>query len=291
MLSVLIPVYNYDVTKLVTLLIEQLEAEKIEYEIIVIDDNSLVKKELNREFLSKQVKAKYIELQDNVGRALIRNLLAKEAKYENLIFLDCDVLPKSDFIKNYLKEIDSDVVCGGREYLLQKPSEEFILHWTYGQRREIKALRKKNFFSSNFMIKKQVFEKVQFDNEINGYGHEDTVFAMSLEKKGYKIKFISNEVYHIGLNDNIKFLEKTKHWIRNSFFLMDKYGIDFVKKVKLLRFYRLIKLVKMTWFLSFLYEKLHLYFEKKLTGSSPNIFLFDIYKLLFIANEDTKRKA
>ena len=40
MISILIPLYNYDATALVTLLVSQLSVENIDFEIICIDDAS-----------------------------------------------------------------------------------------------------------------------------------------------------------------------------------------------------------------------------------------------------------
>ena len=58
----------------------------------------------------------------NRGRSIIRNQLAKAAKYETL-FLDCDSeIDNPSFIATYLKHIDSDVVYGGTHYILQKMS-------------------------------------------------------------------------------------------------------------------------------------------------------------------------
>ena len=106
MLSILIPTYNFDVRKLIFDLHEQAEKEKIEFEIIIADDASdNAFRNINKETETLH-NVKYIQLNENSGRSKIRNFLAKQAKYNNLLFIDCDmIIENSNFIhinkKNY----------------------------------------------------------------------------------------------------------------------------------------------------------------------------------------------
>ena len=89
MISICIPVYNFNITSLVNELSNQVNSLNIPCEIIVIDDCSENFKRINKIECEKHT---YIELSENIGRARIRNLFLKYAKYEYLLFLDCDSL-------------------------------------------------------------------------------------------------------------------------------------------------------------------------------------------------------
>ena len=97
MLSILIPTYNYDCTRLVGDLHRQAERLGVAYEIIVADDASPIPtyKERNRA-INALAHCRLIELEENVGRARIRNRLADEAQHEWLLFMDADAEVMSD---------------------------------------------------------------------------------------------------------------------------------------------------------------------------------------------------
>jgi len=85
LLSVCIPVYNWDIRPFAQRLTEELESEGRgkNVEIIIMDDASLAQdlKVLNREFISamKLENLKYEELEENRGRTRMRNLLGERA--------------------------------------------------------------------------------------------------------------------------------------------------------------------------------------------------------------------
>ena len=86
MLSILIPTYNYDCTKLVADLQQQAEQIGINYEIIVADDASPLQEYRERvQEINKWPHCRLIELEKNIGRARIRNRLADEARHEWLL--------------------------------------------------------------------------------------------------------------------------------------------------------------------------------------------------------------
>ena len=107
-LSILIPTYNNVCLELVRNLQAQasiLSSENdFEYEIIVADDGSTDKNTIEKNCeINELDNCRYIERKENIGRAAIRNFLAKEAKYLWLLFLDSDLkLDNSDFIRNYM---------------------------------------------------------------------------------------------------------------------------------------------------------------------------------------------
>ena len=186
MLSVLIPIYNYDCRRLINSLSAQAENLDVEYEILAFDDGSSLFLEENRE-VKNLPHVVYRELGKNIGRSAIRNLLADEAHYPYLVFMDCDMQVVSDsYLKNYLDHIgEAPVICGGRSFCRKEDILNInFLHWIYGTFREPKPGDDSGrmFLSNNFLIEKIVFEKVRFNEKIRNYGHEDTLFGVELYK-------------------------------------------------------------------------------------------------------------
>ena len=114
MLSILIPIYNFKVVDVVLELKAQAEKLDIPFEILCFDDASSTYKDTNST-LQAEANIQYRELNNNIGRTKIRNLLVEKAKYSNLLFLDCDIsINKSDFLASYAPYFNSGhVVCGG----------------------------------------------------------------------------------------------------------------------------------------------------------------------------------
>ena len=59
-----------------------------EYEILVADDGRDLSTITANRKINEIENCRYIEREKNVGRSAIRNFLAKEAKYEWLLFID-----------------------------------------------------------------------------------------------------------------------------------------------------------------------------------------------------------
>ena len=124
-LSILIPTYNNVCLELVKSLQAQASllysssdslslSSHFEYEILVADDGSTDERtvEGNR-IINTLPRCRYIERKENVGRAAIRNFLAREAKYTWLLLVDSDLhIDHPNFLLNYLKA-EGDIIVGG----------------------------------------------------------------------------------------------------------------------------------------------------------------------------------
>ncbi|RMG79199.1 MAG: glycosyltransferase [Bacteroidetes bacterium] len=279
MLSVLIPVYNFDVTGLVNDLLHQLKSENLHFEILLYDDFStdLQIKPLLKKLENDYVRVKF--LPENIGRSRIRNLMALNARFNNLLFLDCDSkIIRSDFISRYIQNKDKPVVYGGRRYPETVYSDEFLLHYQYGVQRESVNLnyRRKNpyvtFQSNNFMVHKQVFMDIKMDESLTQYGYEDLLFALHLEKRDIPVYHIDNEVEHADLCTNEIFLEKQRQAAENLAFLYSHQKID--NTVRLIDFY------ERHFFITKLLTKMPVsYIKKKLLANPSNLKWLDLYKL------------
>ncbi len=298
MLSILIPVYNYNVTRLVEELVRQLTNAGFDAEIIVYDDGSeLQYKDQNRVIIDFS-QVKYVELSQNIGRAGIRNKLALTAKYPYLLFIDCDTeIHQSNYLKKYIQYIDKQyVICGGNAYYKTKPADTSLwLRWKYGMKREQKPSRVRNlkpwysFMTNNFIIPKKYFDTIKFDESITKYGHEDTFFGIELKRHGIPVVHIDNPLIHEGLEPAIQYLTKTEEGIENLCLLMQtktKYLEEMTRAIKLLRFYFILKKIKILRLYYFVFKWMRKFLRKNILGKKPSLFLFDLYKLGYLIEKN-----
>lgn len=288
MLSILIPTYNYDCLGLVEELHRQAQTLSFPIEILVADDGSKEELKRNNRKINKLNNCIFIELSENVGRAKIRNFLSGKAQYNLLLFIDSDAgLVSKDFLQDYVAALQSnDVVCGGLIYDRPIPSVQSSLRYYYGIYAEERSARRRNlhpyaqFSSFSFLIKKRTFQRILFDESFTEYGHEDTAFGMELEKSGVKIKHINNPLYHLGLEKNEDFLNKTEKGIETLYRCSDKLS----GHVRLLQTYKKIKKYKLQAPLASLFRATKGYLKKNLLSPHPNMKLFALYKLGYLCN-------
>ena len=285
MLSILIPIYNEDITTLVKDLSYQCNRQKITYEIICFDDKSRQLYKDKNEVLRSAFRVNYVELSENLGRAKIRNWLAKSASFDHLLFLDGDSkLINKSFIKNYVEHLPSNkVIVGGRIYKPKKPKNiKKVLHWKYGSIRESLTAQKRqkagfiHFHSNNFIIPAEIFDKHKFDPEINGYGYEDLVFAQELETEGYEIKHIDNPTRHNKIENVEDFLSKTTEGIGN---LHQLYIAGRLKTTRLIKAYQRLKKYKLLGLTTKHLGKKFNSYEENLRSPEPSIRKFNLWKL------------
>jgi glycosyltransferase involved in cell wall biosynthesis len=285
MISVLIPVYNSQIISLVSELSRQLDHLNIEGEILVFDDfSSSVCRELNREIRNLD-KVYYKELEKNYGRTAIRQLLAVNAKYEWLLFLDSDSrVLSTDFLQRYISVLATgyDVYVGGRCYP-SKPAEcNKRLHWKYGTERESVKGSKTVLHSNNFCIRKEIFLQLKFPDFLTNYGHEDTWMGIELDCLQKKVLHIDNPVEHIDIQDTSTFLNKTQQALENLHLLksiVDKKQL--IKHVTLFKAYDRVRRFNLGFLVSFFYRSLQKKITENLNSCNPSLLIFDFYKLYY----------
>ena len=290
-ISLLIPVFDYDIVALVHSMKSALGKVPEFCEILIGDDGS-----------SPEFSAKYKALEDenirviksdkNIGRAAIRNKLALEAKGDFLLFIDADVMlpgTAEAYILKWLPFMSvSNVICGGVLYHDSPPGDpDKILRWKYGKSREqIKAVERNKYpnagFSTfNVLISKSVFSKLRFNEELKQYGHEDTLLGYQLRKAGIEILHIDNGLMHEGVESNKDFLSKTKLGTEN---LSKLYDIVTDKKafsetVRLLKVYNVLKFFRLTRILAGIFIRYRDRMEIRLDSSNISLKLFRFYKI------------
>ena len=291
-LSVLIPTYNDDCCRLVHQLQLQLPQDG---EIIVGDDCST-----DRDLTQKNKAAttlsgcRFFQAEHNLGRAAIRNALAREAKGEWLLFIDADAEVRSpSFIADYMaatEERTALVVCGGTGNLALCPRPEARLRYDYevaAEKRFTAEFRNRfpyaQFTTFNFLVRRDLFLSIGFDEHCKTYGHEDTLFGLQLKQRGVAIKHIDNKLTHLGLEDADVYLAKTETALR-SLASMDVRQREHVRVSALalrLKRWHLLGLVRI------LFKVCKPLLRANLLGKHPNQKLFAFYKIGAYAQLET----
>lgn len=283
MLSILIPTYNFDCTPLAVELQKQITAHNIEAEVIVMDDASPDDALRNtNKAIDSLPHCRFIQLPSNVGIARIRNLLADEARYDYMLFLDADVFPvNNNFITQYLTaRNDADVVCGGLLFRDTPPSPQCTLRYKYGSRIEAQSVEKRmtqpygEFRTLNFFISRRAFMATRFNEDFVRYGHEDTFFGKELQQKGFSITHIDNPIYHDVPDTNEQFLAKTRRSIEN----MQQHHDRLASHVRLIQLYDKLHRYHLDGAVAATFNCIESLLTHNLMSANPSLFLFNIYK-------------
>jgi len=286
MLSILVPTYHYNVYPLALELEQQALALGINFEIIFLDDGSFSHFNNENQKINALTNCKFIESKKNYGRTTTRQQLAEMAQYSWLLFLDADTFPThKNFIKRIIDELkpEIDIIFGGIIYEKSRPDFNKILRWHYGTQRESKSVIKRekspyaSIISGSFVIKKDLFIKANEPLLQNTYGL-DILFTEQLKQLNTKVIHIDNPVYHLGLESNEDYLIKSKKALE-TLYKLKKQNLIGSSSTQLLRTYRILKVIGVASAFGKILKRKEQKIEKNLISESPNLFLFDLYRL------------
>lgn len=309
-LSILLPSYNNVCVSLVQVLQRQADAlrgkldKPFSYEIIVADDGSTDAAciDANR-VIGDMLHCRYLRMEQNVGRAQIRNVLISESRGDYVLLIDSDLFLCDD---NYLYKYatsTADVVYGGTRiggeglamvdneantenlkgnlrYIYEKKAEPS--HWAV-----FRQLRPNQEISvCNLYARRDIMEAHPFDSRFKAYGYEDVLFGKRLAESGIEVTHIDNPVLINEFEPNSVFVKKTEEAILTLCrFEQDLEGYSNLKtKVTTLGRYIPLSLFR-------LWHRIMKNKEKRnLTGSKPSLLLFKLYKLgFFLENRKVKK--
>ena len=286
-LSILIPVYNYNCVALVKALQQQAENCNIDYEILVADDGSD-----NAEIVCENRKINaiphsvYHETGQNHGRSWIRNWLVSQSQGAYLLFIDSDAeICNAHFVGNYLRHVEKGaVICGGILHPEEEPSPTRRLRYRYEKAMEpcFTAERRNqhpyaNLRTFNFMMPREVALSHPFDESITLYGYEDTLLGGMFEKEGLKVIHIDNPLINADIEENPIFLKKTEESMHSLYQLKDKMR----HHSRLLTSYEKIRRLKLDTLLRFVFPLLRPVLIWHLTGKQPTVIALQFYKLAY----------
>jgi glycosyltransferase involved in cell wall biosynthesis len=210
--SVLIPFLRDDPAELLGLLDEEAASVAGAVEIVLLDDGTRDAALTTR--LTAQVKAmalpvRLITLPANEGRSIGRNRLASAARGGSLLFLDSDMRPDHRrFLRDWadLAAREDPAVAFGGFSLLQAPTDaRFAVHRAMAAKSECVPYTErarqpeKYVYTSNLLVRRDVFESEAFDPGFTGWGWEDVEWAMRVSRR-FRVVHLDNAATHMGLD-------------------------------------------------------------------------------------------
>lgn len=297
-LSILIPTYNNVCLELVRDLQAQASilssTNDLEYEILVADDGSTDKNTIEKNCeINGLDNCRYIERKENIGRAAIRNFLAKEAQYPWLLFIDSNMnIINHQYIANYLKEKESDVIYGGYQIKKDKQTQEDLKHnlrylfelvgTQNGDFQQRQSNPYRDFHTSNFIVRRSIMLQYPLDERFINYGYEDVLWGKTLKEHHISIHHVDNPLGYENFTGNMSFILKTEESLRTLYQFRNELHdysriISYANKLKHWHLYTICQ---------HLFPFLSLPIKARLTGNKPSIFMFNIYKLLYYIHLD-----
>ncbi|KGO92578.1 glycosyltransferase family 2 protein [Flavobacterium subsaxonicum] len=291
MLSVLIPTYNYNILPLTEVLLGQCLKANLVFEIIVADDGPGRPTAQTNKAVAQLPYCRFIENTTNLGRTLTRKNLAEAAQYNNLLFLDADVMPADEqFIERYVPYLNGSiaVVVGGYAYRHYPADNNHRLRLKYGISREQKTASERNknpygsIFSGNFLIDKSTFLQNNYPDNHNYYGM-DIYFSYSLFIKKTAVVHIDNPIYHLGLESDAVFFKKSMESVKiRKQLLAHKEGIGQVNS--LIKHYNTLKKLHLAGLATLAFKVTEPLLKKMIFKKDPNLFCMDLYRLGYICS-------
>ena len=211
-LSVLIPFLRDDPTELLALLEREATDLKAEVEVVLLDDGTGdpdLTARLETQVAALSLPMRLLSSLVNLGRSRGRNRLTTEARGRHWLFLDSDMRPDNpDFLQTWLAlaRIDDPAVAFGGFSLDQTPHERrTAVHRAMALRSDCRLSAErarqpeKHVFTSNLLVRHDVFEVEAFDADFAGWGWEDVEWGMRVARR-WPIVHIDNPATHMGLD-------------------------------------------------------------------------------------------
>jgi glycosyltransferase involved in cell wall biosynthesis len=217
-ISIIIPAYNAQKTinKCLDSLLHQ-SINKSRYEIIVIDDGS-TDTTLQR---IKEYEGVRVITQTNQGPAAARNLGAREAKGEKLLFTDADCKPDFHWVEEMIKPLANPDIVGVKGIYVTE-QKEIIARFVqieyedkYDKMRRVEFIDFVDTYSAAF--RRGIFINMGgFDISFPVACIEDIDFSFKLANKGYKMVFNPKAVvchrHPSTIKDYVKKKYKFAYW-------------------------------------------------------------------------------
>jgi glycosyltransferase involved in cell wall biosynthesis len=227
--SIIIPVYNGELTLKNCLdSLENQTYDKERYEILVIDNNSTDRTNKIIEDWQVEGKATLRHLKEvKKGVVYARNLGAKEAKGDVLLFTDDDCVADSSWIQEHVNifvQYQADAALGSVELSTPIPentifSDDFIKKRmaAIDHGKDVFQMEKEDLIGANMSIRRDVFINLKgFNPSRVYYLCEDTELSLRLEKFGAKRMYApSAKIFHHFSIDRINernFLKQSYVW-------------------------------------------------------------------------------
>ena len=295
MLSILIPVYNYDIRTLVNELLEQLETAPINYEICCLDDCSNVSFQETNLSLNNLSEVTYTISEVNQGIAVTRQKLVVKATNDWVILLDADTKIPDNFIANYIKQMsaDTDFIFGGFKYDAIPPDRHHMLRWKYGIKYEALSAKNRNSnpykvtIAANLLVRRSSYLNLNLDSMGNNYAM-DYYFGSLLKSTKASVKHIDNQVTHLGIESSSTYLKKKELAVKTLLSLYKQGKLE-QHSNDLLKAFLLSKKIGFQYVWALLFKLAKRTLINNLTGSNPKVKLLQFYKLGYMCQMELRK--
>lgn len=226
-LSVLIPFLRDDPGDLLQALDREAGSLDGSVELIVLDDGTGdegLTKTLQTTLAAMVLPVRLITLSENRGRSLGRNRLAAAARGTGFLFLDSDMRPDvPDFLARWtelMRVSDPAVAFGGFSLKQASTEQRFALHRAIATKGECldhverAKTPEKYVYTSNLLVRRDVFDSETFDPAFSGWGWEDVEWAMRVSKR-YPVFHVDIPATHMGLDTAADLTRKYEQSVPN----------------------------------------------------------------------------
>ena len=260
-LSVLMPFLRDDPRDLLQMLDREAADLGGAVEIVVLDDGT-DDAELTADLIAvierMALPVRLISLACNEGRSIGRNRLAEAARGGSLLFLDSDMRPdRADFLGvwvDLVKAQDPAVAFGGFSLLQASTEPKYAVHRAMATQSECLSCDERSktpekyVYTSNLLVRRDVFETEAFDSAFSGWGWEDVEWAMRVSRR-YPVIHVDNAATHMGLDTTAQLAGKYEQSADNFARVVSKHpdiiaGYPSFKAAKMLKRLPLLKAVR-----------------------------------------------
>lgn len=241
-LSIIIPVYNTKIEILKRCIDSIVKIQKLNYEVIIIDDGSLNENSVQyKEYISKLTKKNinYIK-KENGGVSSARNLGIKQAKGNFIMFVDSDdILCSEKLLKEHLKN-EYDVIF--YNYTVVKDNRKY-------EKKEINATEGKidaTYIIKDFLmygsfhapyaklIKRKFLENFRILFNTDVIQAEDAIFNLEILEKKPRIYYVDSSIYQYFYD----FSTFNNRWLKYPKKMLDNYSYSHAKELYVLKKYK-----------------------------------------------------
>jgi len=234
--SLIIPAFNEE--KIISTKLDNclaLDYDKINYEILVVDDFSTDRTyKIVQTYVKKYSNIKLIKNQYSKGKVGCVNTALETAKYEYIVITDTDVMLKKDIIKKSIKHISKKeigAICGIQNLISNTKNKAFAFEDVYRKfYTKLRLLESKldsaPVFHGQFMIvKKSLIDKI-------GVFYDDTDIAIKIRRLGYKTKYVEECIFYEKAPHSLKNLKSQKSRRSIGLILIFLDNIDIFSNIK-----------------------------------------------------------
>ena len=282
-ISILIPTYNEVCVDLVKSLHHQaVSLPDLSFEVLVGDDGStdMAMVSANRT-LEALPHCRVLRRETNIGRAAIRNFLAREARGEWLLFADSHMsVVRDNYLSTYLSCLGDALLYGG--YALPTEGPRGSLRYLYelscikGQEVEVRSRAPHaRFHTCNFIVRREVMLAHPLDERFRRYGYEDVLFGKTLESAGVDIKHVDNPLGFNRFEPNERFMKKTEEGLQTLYSFRE----ELTDYSRMLAVCRRLKALHLSWLFRGIHRLAGTRIRHLLTGNHPSVFWFKVYRL------------